>query len=149
MFCSNCGTEIPSEARFCTNCGTPIAENKTTTGTHGISWEYKDLEIPLSIEFNLPVLQDQNFAWSQLTETERECERVILKHLQFAGKDGWQADEPTDFKTLFRGKRIIWHQTNRAGSTASAVLFGAFAMLGKSKGVYDSVTIRMKRSRPQ
>lgn len=154
MFCSNCGTAIPTEARFCANCGTAVAANKVATTTGGISWEYKDLEIPLNIEFNLPVLQDQNFVWSQLTETEHQCERIILNHLQLAGKDGWQADEPTDFKTLFRAKRIIRHQTNKAakaaGTAASVLLLGPFAtLLGKSEGVYESVTIRMKRSKPR
>lgn len=154
MFCSNCGTPIANEARFCTNCGAAVAANKIATSANGISWEYKDIEIPLKVEFNLPVLQDQNFVWSQLTETEHECERIILNHLQLAGKEGWQADESTDFKSLFRSKRIIWRQTNKAaktaGTAASVLLLGPFAtLLGKSKGIYESATIRMKRSQPK
>ncbi len=114
------------------------------------SWEYRDLEIPLNIEFNLPILQNQNFNWAQLTDSERQCERIVVEHLELAGKEGWQADEPTDFKSLYRSKRITWQQKTAASNAASAALFGLLALpFAKSKGVYESVSIRMKRAKPQ
>lgn len=27
MYCHNCGTELPDEAKFCTNCGTPVSNS--------------------------------------------------------------------------------------------------------------------------
>lgn len=118
MFCTNCGNEVDAQVRFCPNCGTPVAAGGKRTSGVSVIWEYKDLQIPLNVEFSIPVLQDQNFSWSALTESQHQCERIILQQLQLAGKDSWQADEPTDFKTLFKSKRIAWHQTNQGASTA-------------------------------
>jgi len=37
MFCSNCGTELPEEAKFCWKCGTQVQKFISVSGKAGVT----------------------------------------------------------------------------------------------------------------
>jgi hypothetical protein len=55
-------------------------------------WEYKDLAIPLGLT--------SEFRGGGGDEFTRAHDSMVLKHLQRAGEEGWQADESTDWASV-------------------------------------------------
>jgi hypothetical protein len=63
---------------------------------HGIArWESRELVIPLAISVPHWHTPDYVGAAAALAQP------VIARYLEEAARDGWRADEPTDFATLF------------------------------------------------
>lgn len=58
-------------------------------------WEGKDLVIPLTITISHWRTPNYVGAAALLAQP------IIMKYLREAERDGWHADEPTDFATLF------------------------------------------------
>lgn len=69
--------------------------------TSGIMrWEGRDLVIPLAISIHHWRTPDYVGAAAPLVQP------IIIAYLREAAQDGWQADEPTDFATLFHCSRV-------------------------------------------
>lgn len=58
-------------------------------------WEGKDLVIPLTI--SISHWRTRNFVGAAALLAQP----IIASYLREAARDGWRADEPTDFATLF------------------------------------------------
>lgn len=88
-----------------------------------MAWQYKEATVPLNFSGN----------WrAGHPETREQFNRIVLTTLQQEGQEGWQADEPTDFDSMFQSQRIKTHSPLSAlWSTGPIVL--------------DSVTVRLKR----
>jgi hypothetical protein len=65
-----------------------------------IRWEGRDLVIPLAISIHHWRTPDYVGAAAPLVQP------IIIAYLREAAQDGWQADEPTDFATLFSRSRV-------------------------------------------
>lgn len=65
-----------------------------------LRWEYQDLEIRLAISVRHWRTPDYVGAATPLVQP------MIAAALAAAGRDGWHADEPTDFPTLFSCSRV-------------------------------------------
>jgi hypothetical protein len=65
-----------------------------------IRWEGRDLVIPLAISIHHWRTPDYVGAAAPLVQP------IITAYLREAAQDGWQADEPTDFATLFSRSRV-------------------------------------------
>lgn len=70
-----------------------------------VRWERKDLVIPLKISISHCRTPDYVGAAALLIQP------IIVKYLREAARDGWQADEPTDFATLFSRSGIRTRDT--------------------------------------
>jgi hypothetical protein len=69
--------------------------------THGsLGWESRDLVIPMTIVITHWRHPDY------VGMAARRAQPLIQAALQTAVGDGWQADEPTDFATLFSRSRV-------------------------------------------
>jgi hypothetical protein len=126
--CPKCGQELPEntpDLNYCYRCG--LALNGVQHGLScsvDIGWEYKDIKIPLMIE--------NDFDYKPGGGYERaiwQCNNVILSYLQGEGREGWQAEELTDFRWLLAQGKVDGHDA------------GIFT----SRQMYDSVTIRLRR----
>ncbi len=53
MFCSQCGDELPSDARFCPNCGLPVIETGHTDTTAAIPVDV-DPVVPADLPSSMP-----------------------------------------------------------------------------------------------
>ncbi|HLJ81797.1 MAG TPA: hypothetical protein VKT52_09950 [Ktedonobacterales bacterium] len=67
---------------------------------NAMRWEYQDLVIPLAISVSHWHHRDYVGA-----ATPR-AQPIIQASLQQAASEGWRADEPTDFPTLFSRSRV-------------------------------------------
>ncbi|MBA2447955.1 MAG: zinc ribbon domain-containing protein [Chloroflexi bacterium] len=92
MFCSQCGTRHPNDAKFCMKCGTPFGAGAAGGTARQHRWEYKDITIPL----NMNIKYHLNY----LAEYQQQAETIITTHLQREGADGWQPEGPTDTASL-------------------------------------------------
>jgi hypothetical protein len=127
MFCTRCGTEHPETANFCMNCGTPfrgaaaVAPAPTPRPTQ---FEFRDLTIPLEASSRV---------FLEYPEEARQRFREFMKeHLDREAGEGWEPAEPTDFDSLKAAGRIEEMRHRRFGHLT----------------VYNSVTVRLKRTAP-
>jgi hypothetical protein len=63
-------------------------------------WEGRNLVIPLVISIHHWRTPDYVGAAASVVQP------IIIAYLREAAQDGWQADEPTDFATLFSRSRV-------------------------------------------
>jgi hypothetical protein len=82
-------------------------------------WDYRDLTIPLGLK-------------ERDRDLDSRYHQVVLDHLQRAGHEGWQADEPIDLRSALTAGRIKQHKTR-------------FGWRAWGQTTYESVTIRLKR----
>lgn len=128
MYCPSCGTQHPESANFCMNCGLALNGMKAPGGQLAprLRWEYQDLVIPLDVHEK--DYRDGN------PYSHEYANRIILRHLQHAGSDGWQAEGPTTFQSLWQRGKVRFY--------AEAVWEGIFR---NRYNVYESVTVRLRR----
>ena len=134
IYCSKCGKQHPDDANFCMGCGQPLKAEKQPSQSTSRSWEYKDIlvQFPKDGLSNINVDNRKQYqAAAQLADS------IILTHLQQEGSHGWQADGPTDFRTLDQlhlmqtRKKVILTLTPNA-----------------ERVTYEEVTLRLKRLIP-
>ena len=101
MFCKSCGEKLPDDANFCMKCGQALRSDSTPRGA--ISWEYKDITIPLTNVSN----------WGEAPANDRTlCEsydRCILPFLQREAAEGWLPEQPTDLPNMLNSGRVKRH----------------------------------------
>ncbi len=112
-------------------CGQPLQAGEQALQAVPKHWEYKDITIRFpkegfsSINAHNPRRYD---------EVVRLADPIILAHLQQEGRQGWQAEGPTDFRTLDRLKLVQKRSKIVLALTASSERF-----------TYEQVTIRLRR----
>ena len=91
-------------------------------------FEYRDLTIPLSLR-----LEGSRRPARRELAAFHGWDGVVVRHLQAAARDGWQADEAADWDSLAAAGRFATETEpgDRAGAEAVTV--------------YTSVTIRLRR----
>ena len=99
MLCQWCGTDHPDTANFCGNCGAPVRQRVVAEeAPRQDRWEYQDLVIPLN--FSSKGLSDE--------EVVQRYEEIVRSHLERAADEGWEADHPTDFQTVWAAGGVKW-----------------------------------------
>lgn len=128
MHCPSCSTEHPSSANFCMNCGLPLQGGGVAVAQSALQlhWEYQDLTIPLDVH-------EKDYRDGNPYAHER-ANRIILRHLQHVGSEGWQAEGPTGFYSLWQRGRVKFYE--------EPVWEGIFR---NYYNVYESVTVRLRR----
>jgi hypothetical protein len=91
LYCSNCGKQLPNDAKFCPNCGTTLSPSKV---------EYKDINIPINLVWS---------GWAnEIPQSKRrEFESIILERIKEEGKQGWQPFHPCDYDYLLQTDKLI------------------------------------------
>jgi len=130
IYCSKCGRQHPDDANFCMGCGQPFKVGGQPPRPTPRQWEYKDIIIPFPRDrfSNIPITT------RRYDEVSRLGDSIILAYLQQEGRLGWQAEEPTDFRTLDRLNLIQKRQ--------------AFVTMFNERFTYEQVSIRLKRLVP-
>jgi len=101
IYCMNCGTELPDEARYCWKCGRPQqAVDATPSSVAQSRWEYSDIVVPLDFAIK-PSLMRQ-----PLQDAAPVIDARVYQALRDAAKDGWQPESPTDAASLMQLNRI-------------------------------------------
>src|SRR5437879_1056747 len=101
MFCTECGTNLPNEARFCTSCGTSVydAHSSPLYQRQG-HCECKEVthtfEPPLTVELNQAGL---------LILTDHVSIEAKKMHIDLRGQ-GWEPDKSFDGLDLWNNTRI-------------------------------------------
>jgi len=96
------------------------------------SWEYKDIVI------RFPKEGFTTINWydaKKYNEVVRLADAIILAQIQQEGRHGWQAEGPTDFRTLDQLKLVQKRVKIVLALTANA-----------ERATYEQVTIRLKRA---
>jgi hypothetical protein len=65
-----------------------------------LRWDSQDLVIPLTIA----VAHWRRGAYTE--EATKQVQPIIQTRLEETAREGWQADEPTDFPTLFSRSKV-------------------------------------------
>lgn len=87
MACARCGAENPGFANYCMQCGASLR------------WEYRDLTIALGLTTRDLPLE---------SETRRRFDQLVRAALAAAGRDGWEAEGPIDWRALIAESRLRW-----------------------------------------
>jgi hypothetical protein len=81
MFCTNCGTQLPDEAKFCSNCGkpthgTPSGSGLSESGDSGDSYNAPIINpaTGTSVEVEPSWTLPEHEEWDTLNEQERKKE---------------------------------------------------------------------------
>jgi hypothetical protein len=141
VICVECGNPFPvSDADRSNHVARGYANDRmrcptcsaAQTGTHTgpvrrqFRWEYRDLTIPLGLTTRGRAHHAAAVRFDQ----------IVGASIRGVGREGWQADGPTDWWSLWADGRVTssWRQ-------------GFFAALIGGRGVwtYESVTVRLKR----
>lgn len=134
VYCSKCGKQHPDDANFCMGCGQSLKAGGHSPSAMRSQWEYKDV----IIQFPRDKFRDINVDnHKQYQEVVRLADTMILARIQQEGKQGWQPEGSTDFRTLDqldiiqKRKRVVLALTMNA-----------------ERVTYEQVTIRLKRLVP-
>jgi hypothetical protein len=131
IYCSKCGMQHPDDANFCMGCGQPFKPAGQPSQSMPKHWEYKDITVPFPKDrFSGISDNPRNY-----DEACRLGDSIILASLQQEGRLGWQAEGPTDFRTLDKLNLLQKRQLH------------SFNLLN-DKYTYKQVTIRLKRLVP-
>lgn len=131
IYCSKCGKQHPDDANFCMGCGQPFNARTQSSQATPRHWEYKDI----IVRFPKDGFTDINDSKPRLyNEVVRLADPIILAQLQQEGRQGWQAEGPTDFRTLDQLNLVQKRKRVVLALTASA-----------ERTTYQQVTIRLKR----
>jgi len=131
IYCSKCGKQHPADANFCMGCGQSLklgAQSPQSIPTH---WEYKDVTIRFPKDGFTDIQSDVPKRYGEVV---RLGNSVILPRLQQEGHDGWQAESPTDFRTLDQLGLVKKRERFSFALTATA-----------TRTTYEYATIRLKR----
>ena len=131
IYCSKCGKQHPDDANFCMGCGQPLKAGSSSSATTSRHWEYKDIVIQFPKDRFSNIHYDNH---RQYNEVVQLADSLILARLQQEGKQGWQADGPTDFRTLDQLKLVQKRMKVVLALTMNA-----------ERATYEQVTIRLKR----
>ena len=133
IYCSKCGKQHPDDAKFCMSCGQPFnaGVQPQTIPRH---WEYKDLIVRFPRDGFTDINESRPKLYNAVVQL---ADPLILAHLQQEGQQGWQAEGPTEFRTLDQLKLVQKRKRIVLALTASAERF-----------TYEQVTIRLKRLVP-
>jgi hypothetical protein len=139
VFCSNCGSQFPeSDPRIdnCPKCGKALRSEVPSATEHRGDWEYRDLVVPLNWTESVGYREDRRSRASGAADRMRNAieawfERRIREHLESAGREGWEADHPTDMEYLFRMGCVKVDESQ--------------LWLRPPVVTYESATIRLKR----
>ena len=128
IYCSKCGKQHSDDANFCMGCGQPFKPGEQLSQSIPKHWEYKDITIP----FPRDRFRAIPIGTRKYDEACQLGDSIILTHLQQEGRLGWQAEGPTDFRTLDKLDLLQkrYHEMTN---------------LFNHKYTYEQVTIRLKR----
>lgn len=131
IYCSKCGKQHPDDANFCMKCGQPFNTGGQLSKSKPMHWEYKDI----TIRFPRDGFTDINDSkLKQYNGVVQLADPIILAQLQQEGRNGWQAEGPTEFRTLDQLKLVQKRKRIVLALTASS-----------ERTTYEQVTIRLKR----
>lgn len=131
IYCSKCGKQHPDDANFCMGCGQPFKAGGRPSQATSNRWEYKDITIPFPMG-NFSNINVENRR--QYQDAATLADSIILAQLQLEGSQGWQADGPTDFRTLDQLHLMQVRKKVVLALTANA-----------ERVTYEQVTLRLKR----
>lgn len=122
IFCTQDGIQHPDSARYCMGCGRPLRPGVVRSVARSAAsaprrWEYMDVDVKLGVR------------------RPKQAAAVILDTLNRLGREGWEADQPTDIATASATGRVKMGRN----------LFG---WLTRTDTHYKSITIRLKRAVP-
>jgi hypothetical protein len=136
IYCSKCGKQHPDDANFCMGCGQPLKVGVHPAQPIPRHWEYKDI----TVRFPGDRFTDINDSKPRLyDEVVQLANTIILAYLQQEGYYGWQAEGPTDFRTLDRLKSV---------QKRIRRVFAFTDSMSAERTTYEQVTIRLKRLVP-
>jgi zinc-ribbon domain len=131
IYCSKCGKQHPDDAKFCMGCGQPLKAGVQSLQTRPAHWEYKDITIRFPREGFTDIYELKSRLYNEVVQ---RADSIILARLQQEGREGWQAEGPTDFRTLDQLKLVQKRKRIVLALTA-----------GSERVTYEQVTIRLKR----
>ncbi len=133
IYCFKCGKQHPDDANFCMGCGQPLKGGGSPQATPR-RWEYKDLIIRFPREGFTDIYELKPKFYNPVVQL---ADALILAQLQQEGRNGWQAEGPTDFRTLDQLKLV---------QKRSRIVLALTS--GSERVTYEQVTIRLKRLVP-
>jgi hypothetical protein len=116
-------------------CGKPFNAGAQSPQAISWRWEYKDIVIQFPRERFTNIRSDDPRRYDEVVQL---ADSIILASLQQEGHYGWQAEGPTDFRTLER-LNFVQRQTRE--------IF-AFSRVAVTTTSYEYATIRLKRLIP-
>ncbi len=131
IYCSKCGKQNPDDASFCMGCGQQLKPGAQTPQAIPRRWEYQDIEIKFPKDGFTDIQSDVPKRYDKVIPL---ANRIILARIQQEGEDGWQADGPTDFRTL-----------DNLGLVKKRERFSFALTMTATRTTYESATIRLKR----
>ena len=121
----------PAGANFCMGCGQPLNTGSQSFQARPAHWEYNDITILFPKEGFTDIYELKPRLYNEVVQ---RADSIILARLQQEGREGWQAEGPTDFRTL--------DQLNLVQKRKRIVLA---LTAGSERVTYQQVTIRLKR----
>jgi hypothetical protein len=112
-------------------CGQPLKPGAQSPQSIPIRWEYKDIEIQFPKDGFTNIQSDVPQRYDKVVPL---ANRIILARIQQEGQDGWQADGPTDFRTL-----------DNLGLVKKRERFSFALTMTATRTTYESATVRLKR----
>ena len=131
IYCSKCGKQHPDDAQFCMGCGQPLNAGAQSFQAKPAHWEYQDITIQFPREGFTNIYELKSRLYDEVVQ---RADSIILARLQQEGREGWQAEGLTDFRTLDQLKLVQKRKRIVLALTA-----------GSERVTYEQVTIRLKR----
>ena len=110
--------------------------HSTRSGRSQVRWEYREVTVPLNVR--------SDRAWAPSRPQRDALSAVILRALQEEGAAGWESDEPVDFDSLHRNRRIRWKDVT--GGFKRAFFVDALGSFASPDVLIVSAIVRMKRA---
>ena len=106
--CATDGTEHPDDATFCMHCGKPLRATVLR-----LRWEYQDVTIPIGTRMRGAltggwVARQGTPSSPPLQEAQRVFDQRVLDALGRLGHEGWEAAEPTDWRSACARGRVTF-----------------------------------------
>lgn len=134
IYCSKCGKQHPDDANFCMGCGQSLKVGAQSSQTTARQWEYKDITVRFPKDGFTNINESKPKLYNEVVQLANP---IILAQIQHEGRQGWQAEGPTDFRTLDQLKLVQKRTKVVLALTASA-----------ERTTYEQVTIRLRRLVP-
>ena len=131
IYCSKCGRQNPDDAGFCMGCGQSLKPGAHSPQAIPRRWEYKDITVQFPKDGFTNIQSDVPKRYDKVVPLANQ---IILSRIQQEGHDGWQAEGPTDFRTL-----------DNLGLVKKRERFSFALTLTATRTTYESATIRLKR----